>query len=60
MNFDNEITATINALAGRYSALDLLAIFVAKYVIFLLILSIAVTWFVRTERATWRFRVSVR
>ena len=56
INFDNEITATINFLAGRYPALDLLAIFVAKYVIFLLVLSIAVTWFVRTERATLRFR----
>ena len=54
--FDNEITATINSLAGRYAALDLSAIFVAKYVIFLLVLSIAVTWLVRTDRATWRFR----
>ena len=56
MNFDNEITATINALAGRYSVLDFSAIFAAKYVIFLLVLSIAVTWFVRTDRAIWRFR----
>lgn len=56
LNFDNETTTTINSLAGRYSALDLLAIFVAKYVIFLLVLSIAVTWFVRTDRAMWRFR----
>ena len=56
MNFDSEVTATINFLAGRYSALDLLAIFFAKYVIFLLVLSIAFTWFVQTDRAMWRFR----
>ena len=56
MNFDNEITATINSLAGHFPALDLSAIFFAKYVIFLLVLSIAVTWFVRADRAAWRFR----
>jgi len=56
MNFDNEITATINSLAGRYPALDLSVIFFAEYVIFLLVLSIAATWFVRTDRAMWRFR----
>lgn len=56
MNFDSELTTTINFLAGRYKALDLVAIFFAKYVIFLLVLSIAVTWFVRTDRAAWRFR----
>ncbi len=32
MDFDNKITATINSLAGRYPALDLSAIFFAKYV----------------------------
>ena len=56
MNFDNEITVTINSLAGRSAALDLSAIFVAKYVIFLLVLSIAATWFAQTDRAAWRFR----
>ena len=56
MNFDNEITVTINSMAGWSVALDLSAIFVAKYLIFLLVLSVAATWFVRTDRATWRFR----
>ena len=56
MNFDNEITATINSVAGRYTTLDLTAIFLAKYVIFLLVLSIAAMWFVQTDRTPWRFR----
>ena len=56
MNFDNQITTAINSLAGRYVALDFATIVFAKYVIFLLVLSIAVSWFARTDRATWRFR----
>ena len=52
INFDSEFTATINSLAGRYPALDLSAIFFAKYVVFLLVLSITLTWFLRTDRAT--------
>jgi len=56
MNLDNDITASINFLAGQYPALDLAAIFVANYVIFLLVFSIAATWFFKSDRATLRFR----
>ena len=56
LNFDTQITTAINSLAGRYMALDFAAIFLAKYAIFLLVLSIAVTWFFKTDRAAWRFR----
>ena len=56
MNFDNQITTAINSVAGHSAALDFAAIFSAKYVIFLVVLSIAATWFVRTDRPAWRFR----
>ena len=56
LNFDNQITTAINSLTGRNVALDFAAIFLAKHVIFLLVLSIAVSWFARSDRATWRFR----
>ena len=55
-NIDGQITATINSLAGRYAGLDFAAIFVAKYMIFVLVLSVAASWYVRIDRATWRFR----
>ena len=56
LNFDSQITTAINSLAGRNVTLDFAAIFLAKYAIFLLVLSIAVTWFARTDRTIWRFR----
>ena len=56
MNLDNQITGAINSLAGRLQALDYSVIFFARYVVFILILSIAVTWFFRIDRSALRFR----
>ena len=56
MNLDNQITSAINSLAGRLQALDYSAIFFAKYAVFIIILSIAITWFFRTDQSVWRFR----
>ena len=56
MQFDNAFTAATNSLAGMFPWLDYTALFFAEVVIYLLVLSIAVTWFLRSEREAWRFR----
>ncbi len=55
MSTDSFITASINALAGHSILLDGAMLFLAKAVVFFLVLSIAVRWFWSSDRGRDRF-----
>lgn len=55
MKIDTWITAAINSLAGHSAILDGLILFYAKAGIFLLVLSIAIRWFLHSNRALHRY-----
>ena len=56
MQLDHDITAAINSFAGQFPALDYAALFFAKIVIFILVASVAATWFIRAKHEELRYR----
>lgn len=55
MQIDALITAYINSFAGHFALLDGVMLFFAKAAIFLLVLSVAVRWFLHSQRELQRY-----